>query len=1069
MLRLILLSAWSVALLASVMSFAAFTGLPAFAQGNVLQTFVLKDDIGQNWSHDLVFFPLGHPLSIPERVGVTLLGPDETIVPCQFSSEGTVTKIAFLASLPKYGESTYRLMRQTPKTAPPPFQIERNASSLRVSNGITGVEVPTAAGRYQDGPILGIRMKSGKWIGGSRLTTTQTIETYEVRVTAEGPVFVDLECRYRFANGKTWILRLRIIAGEPVMLIHETFDLGDDSHWEFLAGPNFSPNQVYRRIESFGPYETYSISPLTHQGNITQVQLCPWVPWWDQRNAAFFGVFHAPDGITFVRDDAQQRLLVKAALQQPVANDWDDMLIAAAGDVAAWSRPDENLFTKFVPLHVAADGQLALQLQLASPGRRWFLGAGSVKESLVTDTEVAPVQQLRNRYCETPLDTVKDMPLHWQHTATYPRLMMNRAEVKRLVASPDFEKILANNPRWPGTYQAMKRVLLQRIAGQPVTTNQAQIDELKRNIIEMKHGIRYVVEYFRYGNNRRSAAMFGTIIPRVDIGFVLPWMDLALGADIFTPAEKEQIFAQLAFVADKIASPDYESPGRSLVREPNIETAWSASLVLMACMMPDHPHAHAWYREGMGRLDAILDKWQGPNGAWLESPHYQIAAISPIILAKTAAVNSGFLTEKRDERLLRTVMFLAQISTPPDPRFDNRRHLSPLGHTFLMETSQIFGAAAKLIRQQDPAKAAALQWMWQQQGKPHWVGIGGASMLDFYIELLADEDWNPPAPTWGSAWFPGFGVVLRSGLPGERETQLVYHQGEVATQRYEDDQGSFELWGKGRPLCLDWGFVGNAPAWQHNRIDIGDKGTVREFTTLPSADYLHGQQTDGSGGWERQLLFVKDRDPVRPTYFVLRDSTTGTGTANWWLWVNTRKDTALPAAAKSIQIIGDVICTVGEHDVDLDIWFAPQTRPALDTLEIKELSQTAITGFLDGSWSGGDGGKTTQQGLHLVQPRGEPLISLLYPRLRNEPAPQFTSLAGGKVIKVGTAVGIDYVFLSLEPFTFRDDSLAFSGTAGAIQVRGKQVTLVLSQGGEISYGKVKLVSPTPKAKTFRTF
>ncbi len=168
------------------------------------------------------------------------------------------------------------------------------------------------------------------------------------------------------------------------------------------------------------------------------VQLCPWVAWWDQRDAKFFGVFHAPDGITFVRDEAKQSLVVKASPPADAAvSAWDDMLIAAAGDVAAWARPGENALKKCLPLTGRPDGQLALHMQLASPGRSWLLGAGSVSENLVSDAEVAPLQRLMNRYCETPLDTLKDMPLHWKHTVNYPGwcsivMMSNGSSLRRI-------------------------------------------------------------------------------------------------------------------------------------------------------------------------------------------------------------------------------------------------------------------------------------------------------------------------------------------------------------------------------------------------------------------------------------------------------------------------------------------------------------------------------------------------------------------------------------------------------------------------------------------------------------
>ena len=802
------LRAWPVAMLTILVATIVFASLPAFSAGDTMQTFTLQDDIGQAWSHDLVFFPLDHPLTAQEQQVMALLGPDGAEQPFQLSTDGAAMKIAFQADLPAYGTSSYRLVRETPKAGPSPFQIDRTAESIRVSNGITGIEVPTAAGHYQDGPLLALRMKSGAWIGGSRLTTKRAIEGYEATVTAEGPVYVDLECRYRFAGEKSWTLKLRVLAGEPVALIRETFNLDDDSRWEFLASQHFAPTHVFMRV---GEDTMYSIVPLKYQNNSVQVQLCPWVVWWDRSNGMFFGLFHAADGTTFTRDDKEHRTIMTPAANAAPNTAADDMLIAAAGDVAAWARSGPEVYDycpgKFVPVKAMQDGQLAFQLQLAAPGRHWLLGTGSVKDQMVSDTEVAPAQRLMNRYCETPLDAVKDMPLHWQHTASYPVLGVNAADVNRLVASPNYAAILAKVPEG----RELKSICLPAIAGQPLKPeDKAKIDAIKAGIQKNLDG---VLNYFRYGNNGRGSAMFGTVIPRVDLGFVLPSLDLALGAGLYTPAEKERIFAQLAFIGDKLHSPDYESPGRSLTGNPNMVTAWCDGLVELACMIPDHPHAKAWYGEGMGRIDGMLDKWQGPNGSWLEAPHYMMAAIGPIFLAKTAAVNAGLLDRKLDERILRTVMYLAKISTPPDPRFGNLRHYPPLGNTYLMETSMIFGAMAKLYRQANPEKAAELQWMWRQQGKPHWIGLGGASELNFYEETLIDEDWNPPMPKWASELFPGFGAVLESGFPGERETYMVYHQGDVAVAHYDDDQGSFEMWGKGRPLCLDWGYNGYAPAW----------------------------------------------------------------------------------------------------------------------------------------------------------------------------------------------------------------------------------------------------------------
>lgn len=1028
-------------------------GVTALSAQETVASFALQEELGQAWVHDLVSFPLERPLSNAEAARLTLLTPGGEEAAFQLMTRPEGTRIAFLADLPAYGQVTYRLVRRTP-AAPPPaaLRLERRPQSLRVSSRLTGVEVPTEAGPYRDGPLLGIRLRSGAWVGGSRLTTAREIEGYTARVVEQGPLFIDLECDYRFAGGKAWTVRLRVIADEPVVLIRESFNLEDDSRWEFLAARNFGPTWGFLRPGGGGPYTMF---PLQFDGRASQIQLCPWDAWWDNRNAHFFGLFTAPAGVSYGR--AEGRLVRQG--EGDATGPADDMLIAAAGDVAAWGRGGPEVYdyvpNLFVPVRTGEDGEVALQLQLAAPGRSWLLGASSVEETLVADGEVAPAHKLMNRYCETPLDSVKDMTLHWKRQAEYPRLVLKAAAVKQLVASPDFAEVLGRNP----VTRELKQLLLPAIAGQGPAREAPGAAAARESLLGK---LATMVGKFTYGNQGLPAAMYGTFVPRLDIGYVLPPMDLALGAGLFTPEEEERIFAQLAFVAEKIYSPDYCSPGRGLGGNPNMVTNWAAALVLMACLMPDHPRAPVWYQEGMSRLDNMLDTWQGPKGGWLEAPHYHMAALDPIFLAKAAAANSGFLGKSYDERLLRTVLFLAKISTPPDPRFGNLRHYPPLGNTYQMETTLMFAAMAKLCREQEPEQAAALQWAWQQQGKPRWIGLGGAAMLDFYLELLPDETWDPPAPAWGSELFPGFGAVLRSGFPGERETYLVYHQGDVARAHYDDDQGSFEMWGKGRPLCLDWGYRGRAPAWQHNRMTVGNDGRVVAAAFHPTVDYLHGRSDDQV--WDRQLLFLKDADPLGPNYFLFRDSTSGEGTADWRLWINTTKEEA--AQATRVQTEGALVRTVGEHDVDLDVWFAPPAAGRLGELKVENLTVATVFGFLGGGWSGWDEGKLTQTGLQLTQLRGEPLVTLLYPRLRGEKPPVITALAEGRGVKVEHDRGADYAFLALDAGEYAEGEVRFRGTAGAIQVRGGQVTLTLSAPGEIAYGKARLVSEGPATQTF---
>jgi hypothetical protein len=161
-----------------------------------------------------------------------------------------------------------------------------------------------------------------------------------------------------------------------------------------------------------------------------------------------------------------------------------------------------------------------------------------------------------------------------------------------------------------------------------------------------------------------------------------------------------------------------------------------------------------------------------------------------------------------------------------------------------------------------------------------------------------------------------------------------------------------------------------------------------------------------------------------------------------------------------------MVHATGTDDVDLDVWFAPPTAPGLANLEVKDLTVATTGGYLNGSWSGWDESKTIQQGLHLVQPRGSALVSVLYPRLHDQASPTLQSLADGKVIKVTSDKGTDYVFVSLKPFDYKDEAVSFSGTVGVIQLRGATVTLTLGAAGSIGSGNDKLQAQTPQSKLF---
>ena len=107
---------------------------------------------------------------------------------------------------------------------------------------------------------------------------------------------------------------------------------------------------------------------------------------------------------------------------------------------------------------------------------------------------------------------------------------------------------------------------------------------------------------------------------------------------------------------------------------------------------------------------------------------------------------------------------------------------------------------------------------------------------------------------------------------------------------------------------------------------------------------------------------------------------------------------------------------------------------------------------------------TTQTGIIVALRKGEGAVTVLYPRLKSQKPPAVTALAGGKVVKVRTASGTDYVFLGRERFKFSEGGVAFEGTAGAAAIRGQRLTLSLGAAGRISVEGKWLDSQQPASR-----
>jgi len=1071
-----------------------------FAEKQPIQTFVLTEQLDVDWQRELLTFVLDDAAANIDPADLSLRVGSGSAIPFQFFERDGQKCIAFQSDLAPGQKRTFMLFQERREQASKVL-LEQTEKTIRMRNGLIGIEVPTSEGDWRKGPITRVQLRSGKWAGAGRLDLKQPVASYDCRVTVTGPVFGEVVCKYTFSEGKAWAIRLRVIADEPVVLIDETFNLEDQSAWHLMLSPGLEPNAAaYRNCYQPGGKRVGAnlVDRLQLNQTGSSFRLCHWLFWGaGQSIVSQVGFFQLPDKVKYVYDaDAYKSIPVRAGmtLQRDSTGLGDkvdelfddslddvDVLFAAAGFAADWAAPGEDGVRKVLPITYSDPDGLVIRCQLSGPARKWLLGASTIKDTIVPDADLADQQRYQLKYLYNPLDIVKDLTLQWKMSgdaSQYPRVFIHRE---------DIEKTRKRYPRPGGLGGPRKQAYWDFIFKPNPRNDQKIVEELMQRI---DNEVRQFVQagFPRDGGTRVPSPIIGTVHTAIRIEHILFLADTVLGRDVLSSEQRQRMFGKLAFLGYQLASPHYYDINRNHRANPNMTSLRHSTVGLMACLLDTHPKVEAWHELAWSELNRELDAWMDEEGGWIECPHYQ-TLINSVILFMRAAQSQGLSQHMHDPRMLKTIRYLAQISTPRNPEFGNLRHFPAVGDTPRYEVSVLFSLMAKIWREKDPAIADELQWTWIQMGRPHWVGIGGDTTLNYFCEFVTDDAEPTEPPNWGARMFPLAGVVMRSGFTTDRETYMYLIQGPTR-QHYSNDRGSFVLYAKGWPLSLDWGYKGIKPGWWHNRVNVPQLGYTTAFNTQDSADYLVSQ----TGLWRRAVLFAKDSDPLGPNYFVLYDSVKGSQKHNWWQWFYTDR---LPA------VKGNAIHIVGRGDVDLEVWMSqkrlrqlPRTKDTgllpdkpdttddeldfeLDepvrfppNIDAKLHAYANVTGRLNNKgtlenlMNPATQAGIRQRGLTLPITESDPLLWIMVPRLQSQKSAKFTPLMRGTGVRIETSFGRDFVFLSDKAIEFEQGDVAFKGQVGLIQTRPDKVTLTLPAGGSIRYKQHHLESGKAISQTF---
>ena len=971
-----------------------------------LAKFALRDYLGREWQNELVFFKVD--AALVGRKDAVLMDANGREIPYQWSTEDNGS-IAFLASVPKFTRVEYKLVRGTPKTAPN-LKVTQQPDSVEMVNDKTGIRVYRNSEALQRGPIAGVKLISGKWVGSGELTWPGPPMDFKTTVLTDGPLFADVESAYTSSTGDFWKLRFRIIAGEPVILVDEEFSGPAQAYYQFNIAKDFGAESLLWRQ---GPTATTDLwKNLTDKHGFT---LEPWLRW----SSPMHGTW-----LAFYREDSP------------------DLLTIGARDPANWVEPGKTTWKYAIDVR----NDQTMRFQLRGFKRNWMLIALSKKDALQTQSDSAPLpQQYIIKHSDLPLNRIKDLIWEWPGQVEHPRLLATKREIDDFKANFKIDTNRLNKLRRGGP----NPVVLDDYIAYTLATNDAEFKRRleKFAVTQLQAAVDLYVREEKFPTQ-------GADPPRHynQVALAINAIDAVLRPDALSPAELELARSQLAFLAYTLADPSVYSPERGFKGNPNMTTTTRCLLGMLACLIPDHPKAKDWAELGIREMAKELEKWTGPQGGWLEAPHYMGVSMDAIVPFAIALRQTKFADQDwtLHPKLREAIRWLASISTPRDPRLNGQRHMPEIGNTYLGERTCLAGWLARLWKEKDPEFAQQMQWAWNEQGSYTKPGIGGAyPSAAGYSWLMFDPSIPAKVPNWQSEWFPDCGVLLRAHFPSECETYLYLIAGKLHAH-YDFDEGAFVLWGQGKPLCEDFGYYGRGPAADHNRVDRGqqDKGAaeIKEFAGGGEADYLRSELA----GWQRQILFVKDKDCSGPTYFVVRDTLNNDEPADWRLWLATDVS---PATNSS-----EPIRVQGRFGVDLAVYFLETSDGVLSTETLER--KNGASGFTSQI--------AKQRSLHLRLKPHATVVAVLYPILHSQPTPHFTRLANGTGVKIESAFGADYAFLGLDPFEFKQDLIAFRGRSGAIQVRPAGTQMTLATEGQMQFQNHTLVNEGIKIKTNRT-
>lgn len=1061
--------------------------------------FELSDHLNLEWTAEPVHFPFEAAAGACNIDSVRLFDPDGNPVPVQLSDiefwparrggrspfvrNATVSFIVDLAPLAR---DTYTLSYGSKPAEAPDLAsdlviaVGDDAAELR--NSHTGIRLALGSETFTEpvppaqvpAPVRSLRMSDGTVFGASRLFGDRGVAAWSSELIDNGPVFARVRFRYTYADGAVLTLDVRLAARQrEIEWFTEVNQEAAGSGFDLILSEGLPPLLLHLQrehgrnrpvFEAAGTsIRDWAVKRLADYDDARITSLTPWADWWNNWTQTTLRL--QPDG--FERELHVERR-----------------------NAAVWVEHETTgyrLNHKLVPLRKGEDGEIYLRFNNMAGHREWVTRDSEPTEDVGWyGAQVIP---------ERPrLDVIKDYVLEWPEDPgnPHPRLYMSADDLDKAVERGPI------NPEQPRTIRPHQQVA--PLGSNPTHFFAAMLDAY----LASGRCEELAAEAELADGLGRALALLGRFDKMRYVPTLLPLYDVIVNSDLVTPRQRRVFRAQMAYLGYLMADPatwDVERNYRSF--NFNMTVMYLLNQGLIGCLLTDHPESPQWTGQAVKNLRQWLAERVGPEGEFPESSSYTHASVNSMIAFAVAAQKAGLHDFFEEGPFKRLGEFIARQYTPKDPFRRDWRVIPPVGrHTAGHPGGSIPGIFARATADSDPGFSKTMQWTWNEMGNSIAINVPNLGGLE---QWYMDSMLPAAPPDWASQFFPDLGVVLRQGVGTEDEHYInIVTNPRGNPDIWAPELGGFARWFfRGRPI--GGAFAGGErerhellrsrvmparswdPATDTDPRPFGTTGeaTVNAFTAMPRLDLIDVHyalarrdnrdwfpdnmpawpaiETPGSlpMSWRRQLLYLKDTTPAGPAYLVIRDTVSGNQPSVWQFWTLSDKlgrpeqaadretflaDRPGPEPRPARPLEGDRFTAAGQLDVDIDYFVAAPDDTPRHTVRFGDRFHAYVAGWFE----------EYQDALHLQMPGDGHYYVVVFPRLRDEAAPAFRTLADGAVIEISGDFGTDYAFLSEATARADAGDAVFYGTAAAVMNRGDGVVLALGAPGSIEWRTMRV-------------